>query len=205
MILTFCVVFSATASLGQEGSSPPGPYKTNLPLPNFGDMRVNYPDDYVRLIRPGAPTIVKLAKKFKTIKEAYKFVSEEIKFAPFAPSGPVWETLRHRMGSCLGKAALLTSIYRAMGVPAGDVRIVMGLIIMPQGPVDHVWVDMEYKGQSLQQDPSGMLGKFGFGKFPDNGFVDAYVMKEIYCFNDKEFALISQLNRMRGSMPDMRK
>lgn len=171
--------------------------KMSSSAPSFHDIRINTTQSYIDLIEPSDPEIIELSKQFTTIEDAYLFVAKEIRFAPFVPSGPVRETLRHGMGSCIGKAVLLCSIYRAMGVPAEDVRIVVGIVVTENGLADHVWIDMEHDGKCLQQDPSGMLGQFGFYEFPGNGYVDKYVMKEIFCFNDSKLAIVSQLNRMR--------
>ena len=169
--------------------------------PVFHDMRVNSIESYVDLIEPNDPDIVKLAKQFNSYEEAYRFVSDEIKFVPYVPSGPVKESLRRRVGSCIGKAALLCSIYRAMGLPQEDVRIVVGIVVTADGMSDHVWIDMEADGKCLQQDPSGMIGRFGFYDFPDNKYADRFVMKESFCFNDGHLAIVSQLNSMRrGAM-----
>jgi len=166
-------------------------------LPEFGGIRVNDVRDFVALIRPEDPEIMRLAKRLSSYEEAYDYVSGNVRYVPHAPAGPVGETLRRGQGSCLGKAALLCSLYRAMGMPTEDVRIVTGIVVTPEGPADHVWLDLEHQGTCIQQDPSGFLGEFGFDDFRDNGFVDAYVMKELYCFNDEGFALISQMNRFR--------
>ena len=167
--------------------------------PAFHDMRINPTVDYVGLIDVDHPEIIKLAKQFRTYEDAYRFVNEEIRFAPFVPPGPVEKTLEYRTGSCLGKAALLGSLYRAMGMPRSDLRLIMGLVMTPEGPADHVWIDLEHQGKCLQQDPSGMLGRFGFDDFPGNRYVDTYVVKETFCFNDSDFAVVSQLNRFRES------
>jgi len=171
----------------------PGPPET----PVFHDLRVNPIHDYVNLIEPEDPDIVALARQFSSFEEAYRFVRDQIAFAPFVPPGPVSETLKHRMGSCLGKAALLCSLYRAMGMPAEDLRIVMGLVVVSGGTADHVWIDLEFEGRCLQQDPSGMLGSFAFNQFPGTRYVQTYVMKETVCFNESGFAVVSQLNRFR--------
>lgn len=166
----------------------------------FHDMRINPIESYVNLIDPADPEVVKFARQFKSFEEAYRFVAEEIKFVPYVPSGPVGETLRRRMGSCLGKAALLCSLYRAMGLPRENLRIVVGIVVTAEGFSDHVWLDMEIDGKCLQQDPSGMLGRFAFYDFPGNSYVDRFVMKETFCFNEDGLAIVSQLNRMRHAM-----
>ncbi|HSH70224.1 MAG TPA: transglutaminase domain-containing protein [Deferrisomatales bacterium] len=175
----------------------------SAPPPSFHDIRVNPVEGYVGLIEPEAPAVVALAASFGSLEEAYQFVSKQIRFAPFVPPGPVEETLRHGVGSCLGKAVLLCSLYRAMGLSPQEVRVFTGLVYTPQGPVDHVWVDLEYQDQCVQQDPSGMLGRFEFYEFPGNRYTDSHVMKEIFCFNDAGFAVVSQLNRYRdgGAAP----
>jgi transglutaminase-like putative cysteine protease len=165
---------------------------------SFHDLRVNTIDSYVDLIDGDDPEIRRLASQLRTPEEAYRFVCDEITFVPFAPPGPVAASLKHRMGSCLGKAALLCSLYRAMGIPARDLRIVMGIVITPAGQADHVWIDMEHRGRCLQQDPSGMLGRFDFAAFPGASYADTFVMKETLCFNEKGLAIVSQRNRMRS-------
>jgi len=163
----------------------------------FHDLRINEVESFPALINPNDPAVVKLAKSFASPEAAYRFVRDDIKFAPFVPPGPVAATLQHGVGSCLGKAVLLYSIYRAMGMAASDVRIVMGLVVTPDGLADHVWIDLEMNGQCLQQDPSGLLGVFAFAEFPGNRYADTYAMKETFCFNETDFAVVSQLNRMR--------
>lgn len=166
--------------------------------PQFHDIRINPIETFPALIEPNDPDIVKLAKQFSRYEEAYNFVNNEIAFAPFVPSGPVGGTLKHRTGSCIGKATLLASLYRAMGMPARDVRIIMGIVVTDQGMADHVWLDLEVDGKCLQQDPSGMLGRFAFTEFPGKRYSETYAMKETFCFNESHFAVISQLNRMRN-------
>jgi len=191
------VVLLALAALGgyRFGRQP-------QTAPAFHDIRITPPRDLVALIAPQNPSVRKIAEGFRSYDEAYAYVSDQIRFVPFAPPGPVDKTIAYGYGSCLGKAALLCSLYRAMGMPAEDARLVMGIVMTPQGPADHVWVDLEHGGRCLQQDPSGMLGRFAFDQFPDNRYVEYYVVKESCCFNENGFALVSQLNRLRGSTPD---
>jgi len=165
--------------------------------PDFHDLRINPVADYVGLIDVDHPTIIDLARQFDSYEEAYHFVSNEIRFVPFVPPGPVDKTLEHGVGSCLGKAALLSSLYRAMGMPSENVRMVMGIVMTPQGLSDHVWLDLEHEGRCLQQDPSGMLGRFAFDEFPGTRYAESYVMKESFAFNDTGFAVVSQLNLLR--------
>lgn len=180
-----------------EVDHPPAVYSSTT----FHDIRVNKIEEYMGLIEPESTDIKQLARQFKTIEEAYLFVSREVEFLPYAPPGPVAQTLRMRKGSCLGKAVLLTSIYRAMGLPHDKVRIFVGKVNTPYGVADHAWVSMEYDKKCFQQDPSGFIGNFGFYAFPGRSYAEAFVEDEKFCFNDKGFAVVSQLNRVPGSMP----
>lgn len=196
-VLLPLLLISATLAAGFffDRQAPPA---VDQASPEFHDMRINPVADYVQLIDPDDAEILQLARRLGTPERAYRYVHDEIRFAPFVPPGPVAETLRHGVGSCLGKSAVLASLYRAMGMPATNVRMVMGIVMTPQGPADHVWLDLEHEGRCLQQDPSGMLGEFDFYAFPGNRYVDTYVVKESFVFNDNGFAVVSQLNRFRN-------
>jgi len=169
--------------------------------PVFHDMRINHIRDIVSLVDPDDSEVRSLAKRLGTPEAAYAYVLGSIRYEPMLPASSPGEIVRAGEGSCLGKAALLASIYRAMGIPASDVRLIVGNIALPDRLVDHVWIDLEYKGACLQQDPSGILGHFEFGQFRGMEFTRFFVQEENYCFNDKGFAVISQLNRFRRYSP----
>jgi hypothetical protein len=168
--------------------------------PTFHDMRVNRIPDLVSLVDPGDPGVRSLAERLGTPEAAYAYVRDRIRYEPMVPCASPGEILREGAGSCLGKATLLCSIYRAMGIPASDVRLIVGNIALPDRLIDHVWIDLEHKGVCLQQDPSGLLGVFEFGQFRGMEFTRHFVQEENFCFNDKGFAVISQLNRFRNGM-----
>lgn len=162
---------------------------------SYHDIRVNQIDEYVKLIDCGSKEIRELAASLKTMENAYNFVRDQIYFVPSAPPGPAVETLRHRRGSCLGKAVLLASIYRAMGVDHTHIRLIVGVVRTTNGDADHVWLDLEQESKCWQLDPSGLLGTFSFRAFPGKSYSEAYAEREFFCFNDAGFAVISQLNR----------
>lgn len=166
----------------------------------FHDMRVNRIPDLVSLVDHDDPAVRSLAERLGTPEAAYAYVRDRIRYEPMVPGTSPREILRAGAGSCLGKATLLCSIYRAMGISADDVRLIVGNIALPDRLIDHVWIDLEYKGGCLQQDPSGLLGVFEFGQFPGMEFTRYFVQEEDYCFNDEGFAVISQLNRFRSGM-----
>jgi hypothetical protein len=167
------------------------------PPATFHDMRVNHPRDYSGLVAPEDPAVTDLARRLGSLESAYRFVRDRIAFEPMRASGSPAETLQAGRASCLGKAALLVSLYRALGVPASAVRVVIGQVPFGGGTIEHAWVDLEYGDRCLQQDPTDLLGLHEFGSFPEQQFVQAFVSRELFCFNDEGFATVSQLNRMR--------
>lgn len=182
------VIFIAGFSLGSR--------EANI---SFHDMIINHPAAMSSLIDFKDSRITALAVKLKTAENAYNFVRDSIAFDPSLPSTPAGEILVQGRGSCLGKAVLLCSLYRALGIEASAVRIVTGEIDGIGGPIDHAWVELEYKGTCLQQDPTDLLGKFTFGQFQGMAYTTAFIRREGYVFNDKNFAVVSRLNMMKGS------
>lgn len=169
--------------------------------PSFHDIRVIHPEDFQTLIAPGAPEVVELARQLGSLESAYVFVRDRIAFEPSAPAAAPPQTLRDGRASCLGKAALLASLYRALGVEAGDVRVVTGQVAIGETAVDHAWVDLEYGSLCLQLDTTDLLGTHDFLRFPGQEYVRSFVARELFCFNDQGFAAVSQLNRLRGQHP----
>jgi hypothetical protein len=168
--------------------------------PEFHDMRVNHIPDLLSLVDPDDPAVRSLAERLGTPEAAYAYVRDRIRYEPMVPCASPGEILREGVGSCLGKATLLCSLYRAMGIPSSAVRLIAGNNALQDRLIDHVWIDLEYKGGCLQQDPSGLLGVFEFGQFREMEFTRYFVQEENYCFNDEGFAVISQLNRSRNGM-----
>jgi len=169
--------------------------------PSFHDIRVIQPLDFQALVVPEAPEVVALARQLGSLETAYVFVRDRIAFEPSTPSGSPATTLREGRASCLGKAALLASLMRALGVPAGSIRVVTGQVALGGAQVDHAWVDLEYGSLCLQLDPTDLLGTHDFLRFPGDEYVRSFVSRELFCFNDQAFAAISQLNRLRGRHP----
>lgn len=191
-VISAGAVFAAGIHVGRRDA------KAN---PSFHDMRVNHISDLTALVDPGDPAVRALAKRLGAPEAAYIHVRDRIRYEPGAPAAGPGRTIRDRAGSCLGKAALLCSLYRSMGISAEDVRIVTGDIVRPDGLAEHAWIDLEYKGQCFQQDPSGFLGVFDFAQFGKLEFSRAFAFEEDYCFNEKGFAVVSQLNRSGHGSP----
>jgi hypothetical protein len=84
-----------------------------------------------------------------------------------------------------------------MGIPASEVRVIAGEVDIPESIVDHAWLEMEYRGRCIQQDASNVLGTFSFDQFQESTYVQVFIRDEEFVFNDKQFALVSQLNRMK--------
>ena len=165
---------------------------------SFHDILVNHPQHLRALVTPEDKRVRTLAAELKTHENAFAFVRDRIGDDPAAPALPAGEILSEGRAGCLGKAVLLCSLYRAMGTPASQVRIATGEVQYASGIADHAWVDMEYKGDCLQQDASDFLGHFGFAQFHGMEFSRSFIRKEGYVFNDKHFAVVSQLNLLKG-------
>jgi len=164
----------------------------------FHDIIVNDPDDLSALITPNDKRVRALADELQTPENAYAYVRDRVGDDLSRAALPAGDIIVEGQASCLGKAVLLCSLYRAMGVPASDVRVVTGEVEYPYGIVDHAWVDMEYYGTCLQQDATGLLGHFAFDQFHGMAFTRAFIRREGYTFNDTNFAVISRLNLMKG-------
>jgi hypothetical protein len=169
--------------------------------PSFHDIRVVHPEDFRSLVAPAEPDVVELARRLGTLETAYAFVRDRIFFDPSASTGAPSLTLRAGRASCLGKAALLVSLFRALGVPASDVRVITGQVPYRGSVLDHAWVDLEYGALCLQLDATDLLGSHDFLRFPGTEYVRSFVSRELFCFNDQGFAAVSQLNRLRGQHP----
>ncbi len=166
---------------------------------SFHDMIVNHPAEMSLLIDFEDQRVSSLATELKTIENAYNYVRDNIAFDPALPSAAAGEILAQKRGSCLGKAVLLCSLYRALGMKDSAVRIVTGEVDAMGGVIDHAWVELEHNGACLQQDATDLLGRFSFDQFKGMTYTAAFIRREGYVFNDKNFAVVSRLNIMKGS------
>ena len=165
----------------------------------FHDMLVNDPEDLSALVTPKDRRIKELAAKLGSLEAMYRFVRDNIAFDPALPAVPAGEVLAHGKGSCLGKAVLLCSLYRAAGLNDSRVRVVTGEVEAMGGPVDHAWLELEYQGECLQQDATELLGRFEFAQFKGTAYTKAFIRREGYVFNDNDFAVVSRLNMLKDT------
>lgn len=171
----------------------------------FHDMIVNHSHELTALITPRDARVLALAVELQDPENAYLYVRDHIADDPSLPALSAGEIITEKQASCLGKAVLLCSLYRAMGVPADDVRVVTGELGYPDAIIDHAWVDMEYEGVCFQQDATDFLGFYTFDQFKGMDYTRRFIRKEGYAFNDKTFAVVSRLNLMKGmGHPDVR-
>jgi len=171
--------------------------KSSPPL-SFHDIIINDPVELSRLITPKDKRVKALAEELKTPENAYRYVQEHIIDDAAVPALPAGEILTAGKGSCLGKAILLCALYRAIGLPASSVRVVAGEVDIPGRIVDHAWLEIEYKGRCIQQDASNVLGAFSFDQFNKTAYTEVFIRDEEFVFNDKQFAIISHLNKIKG-------
>jgi hypothetical protein len=191
ILLAFAVAFTCGYSAG--GLRKPA-------VGSFHDIIVNHPRDLTGLVTPKDRRVRALAAELMTPENAFAYVRDHIGNDPAIPAMSAGEILTQGRASCLGKAALLCSLYRAMGIPAAEVRVVTGEVVgPPDSVIEHAWVDMEYKGRCIQQDATNLLGTFGFDQFQGTAYTRAFIRREGYVFNDKQFAIVSQLNQMKGT------
>jgi hypothetical protein len=171
----------------------------------FHDMIVNHSHELTALITPKDARVRALAIELQEPENAYLYVRDHIANDPSLPALPAGEIIAEKQASCLGKAVLLCSLYRSMGIPADDVRVVTGELGYPDAIIDHAWLDMEYEGQCLQQDTTDFLGFYAFDQFKNMDYTRRFIRKEGYAFNDRTFAVVSRLNLLKGTgHPDIR-
>ncbi len=190
ILLVFLLAFCCGFFVGTRKSSRPA---------SFHDMVVNNPQDIYALFTIKDSRVRKQAAELQSPENAYAFVRDRINNAPARSGQTAGEIIAQGEASCLGKAILLFSLYRAMGIPSADIRVVTGEVEYPGGVIDHAWVEMEHDGVCLQQDPSDLLGLFSFDQFRGNLYTRTFIRREGFTFNDKGFAVVSRLNQMRGS------
>ena len=166
---------------------------------SFDDMIVNHPQDLMGLINRQDARVRDLAAELKTPQNAYAYVRDRVRDDAAQPADSPGEIISAGRASCLGKAVLLASLYRALGLPSSAVRVVIGEISIPAGTFDHAWIDMEYNGSDIQQDATNILGTFTFDQFQGDAYTQAYVRDEEFVFNDTHFAVVSQLNQFKNS------
>jgi len=165
----------------------------------FHDMIVNHAHELSTLVTPGDKRVLDLAIDLQTPENAYQYVQDHIRDDLAIPALPAGDIISKGRASCLGKAILLCSLYRAMGFPADDVRIVTGELAYPDAIIDHAWVDIEYNGECLQQDATDLLGRYKFDQFKGMAYTRRFIRKEGYAFNDAHFAVVSRLNLLKGT------
>jgi len=164
---------------------------------SFHDIILNDPEDLQALVTPDDKRVVKLASDLQTPEKAYEFVRDRIFYEESAPAMPAGSVIEYGKASCLGKAILLCSLYRAMGFPASDVRIATGELAHPTTTIFHAWIDIEYEGNCYQQDTTSLIGTFDFHEFKGSSFTQSFIRWEEFVFNDEDFGVVSPLNLIK--------
>lgn len=163
----------------------------------FEDVDIIVPEQYVNLITPESTEVRKIANRVQDPVKAYYYVRDFILFNPSMTTNSPDVTISLKEGNCLSKAVLLVSLYRALGIPEGHVRIIIGELHSDRMPVQHAWIEVKYNGTWFQQDPTDLIGVFEFNQFSDRDYFRKFVRTENFCFNDTGFAVVSQKNRFR--------
>lgn len=164
---------------------------------SFHDMLINNPRELSALITPFDKRVKALADSLNSYENAYMYVRDRIENDPSFAALPAGDIIAEGRASCFGKAILLCSLYRALGKPASEVRVVIGEADLPTGGFDHAWIELEHNGICLQQDTTNILGTFTFAQFTGVKYVETFIRDEEFVLNDKRFAIVSQLNRLK--------
>lgn len=116
-------------------------------------------------VRPDDPEVQQLAEQLQTVEDIYYWVGQNI-VPEIDPENSEWlypaEAIQRRSGDCGDMASLLVSLFRAKGIPAENVRVVIGrptvVVYIDDEPVgftgDHAWVELLYHGRWLALDSS---------------------------------------------------
>jgi len=161
---------------------------------SFHDIIVHDAEDLQALVTPDDKQVARLAADLQSPEQAFEYVRDRIIYDDSLPAMPAASVINYGKASCLGKAILLCSLYRAMGLPASDVRIATGELAHPGTAIFHAWVDIEYEGVCYQQDATNLIGTFGFYEFKGASFTHSFIRREEFVFNDVDFAVVSPLN-----------
>lgn len=170
---------------------------------SFHDTRTMDPRSYCDLVDPDRPEVRSLAARYDTLQEAFLCVRDGLGFDPSLRAAGPGEVARRGEASCLGKAILPCSLYRALGKSHHEVRVMTGELSAPGRLADHAWLEIEDAGECYQQDPTPLLGTFAPEMFRDTQYSDAFIRRKYFCFNDAGFALVSQLDRLPGGHPPL--
>ncbi|MCX7770731.1 MAG: transglutaminase-like domain-containing protein [Proteobacteria bacterium] len=163
----------------------------------FENIEIIEPNKYVELITPENREVERISQRVKDPVKAYYYVRDFIIFNPMMVTNKPEVTISLREGNCLSKAVLLVSLYRALGIPESQVRIIVGELHSDKRPVQHAWVEVKFNGVWFQQDTTDLIGSFEFDQFKDKEYLKKFVRVENYCFNDTGFAVVSQRNRFK--------
>jgi len=121
-----------------------------------------------KFVTPNDPLIRQLAEGLGDVREVYReavswtWVSDDIlngksekwlmphEFLSETPTYPTNPVKGNVVSDCEEQAYTLVSVLRAFGVPATDVRVVVGEISMEGETGGHAWVEILEEGQWLQ-------------------------------------------------------
>ncbi|MBN1786233.1 MAG: transglutaminase domain-containing protein [Candidatus Methanofastidiosa archaeon] len=121
-----------------------------------------------KFVTPDAPAIMELASSLDSVKGAYieavswTWVSDDVLngqsekwlmpnvFLADTPSYPRNPVKGREVSDCEEQAYSLVSLLRAYGVPATDVRVVVGEVMVEGDTGGHAWVEILQEGQWLQ-------------------------------------------------------
>jgi len=120
-----------------------------------------------KFVTPNDPAIMEIAKEIDTCEDAFSeavswiWVSDDIlngkdekwlmpnEFIVATPSYPTNPIKGSIVSDCEEQAYSLVSLLRSLGVPASDVRVVVGLVDVGEEQGGHAWVEIRYNEKWL--------------------------------------------------------
>ncbi len=174
-VLVLLVLFSGTLSVSRQavaGAIPPDvKYQVNLSASGVaGNTGRKLP--YQQYVTPEDAVVKGLAGRMSNAEEAYMeavkwiYVSEQtlnstferwlmpyefLVKTPHYPGNPMYGDV---VSDCEEQANTLVSLLRAGGIPAEEVRVVLGKYTATGREKGHAWVELLIDGQWLALDPS---------------------------------------------------
>ncbi len=155
----------------------------------FGGFR--YPSNPQRFITPSDYTVSSLAAGLAGPEACHDWVAQNVVYTPDNTLGreEVWflpsDTLVRKTGDCEDFATLLCSLIRAKGVPASDVRVVVGTLQQDGEAFGHAWVELKHEGDWLPLEPTAT------GDYPPPfDYYETHAHPEVeryYWFNDVSY------------------
>lgn len=163
-IIGIILIVSICISLGTVYGLQGGPTNSTVEnqitpgLISSFEMKPGWPDDPTKYVQPSAPEVLEVAQQISSVDEVGNWVYQNIVYTPDSISGfddlwqPAFYTIVRRTGDCEDIATLICSLLRAKGVPAENVRVVVGSFLRDGKPVGHAFAEIKIRDTYKNRD-----------------------------------------------------